>query len=49
MVDGNNRIVAVSGEGFTRERDAKRACENILTDLTHQDLPVKLLSAKQSK
>jgi uncharacterized protein YegP (UPF0339 family) len=33
MVDGNNRIVGVSGESFTRASDATRAVKNIMADL----------------
>lgn len=40
MVDGNNRIVGVSGEGFTREKDARRAVENIKMDLAGGSAPV---------
>jgi uncharacterized protein YegP (UPF0339 family) len=40
MVDGNNRIVGVSGEGFTRSHDARKAIENILTDLGESTAPM---------
>jgi uncharacterized protein YegP (UPF0339 family) len=53
MVDGNNRIVASSGESFTRERDARRAVENVIVDLAEQALnpkaPMPLVAAKRVK
>jgi uncharacterized protein YegP (UPF0339 family) len=42
MVDGNNRIVGTSAEGYTRSRDAHRAIENILVDLADPELPMGL-------
>jgi uncharacterized protein YegP (UPF0339 family) len=33
MVDGNNRIVGASGEGFTRRADAQRAIQNVIADI----------------
>ena len=33
LVDGNARIVATSGESYTREPDAVRAIRNIIGDL----------------
>jgi uncharacterized protein YegP (UPF0339 family) len=42
MVDGNNRIVGVSGEGFTRSADARRAIENIMVDLANPAKPMGL-------
>lgn len=49
MVDGNNRIVGVSGESFTRERDARRATENIMLDLANPELPMGLTRAAKIK
>lgn len=33
LVDGNNRIVATSGEGYTRAEDATRAQRNVVRDI----------------
>jgi len=30
--DGNNRVIAVAGEGFTREEDCDRAVENVVAE-----------------
>ena len=34
MVDGNNRIVAVSGEAYTRRADCGRAIENVVSEIS---------------
>lgn len=46
MVDGNNRIVGVSGESFTRKGDATRATENIMEDLADPSLSMGLTVVK---
>lgn len=47
MIDGNNRIVGVSGESFTRAADARRSITNIMVDLADSDLGMGLTSAKK--
>jgi uncharacterized protein YegP (UPF0339 family) len=49
MVDGNNRVVGVSGEGYTRKADVKRAIENIMMDLANPEKPMGLTVAKKVK
>lgn len=33
LVDGNNRIIAVSGESFTRSADANRSLGNVVDEI----------------
>ena len=49
MVAENNRIVAVSGEGFTRRLDAHRSVESIMAYLANPDNPMPLTRAKAIK
>lgn len=38
---GNNRIVADSGEGYTREHDAREAVVDVIANIRRGELPIK--------